>query len=47
MRIVRGPLKGLEVELCKVEQENPMVAVRVDCLGYACISIDKADLVVK
>ncbi len=45
--IVRGPLKGLEGELCKVESDKPMVAVQVDCLGYACISIDKADLVVK
>ena len=47
VRIVRGPLKGLEGELCKVEDGKPRVAVRVDCLGYACISIDKADLVVK
>ena len=46
VRITRGPLKGLQGELCKVEQENPVVAVRVDCLGYACISIDKADIVV-
>jgi transcription antitermination factor NusG len=45
--IVRGPLKGLEGELCKVESGKSMVAVQVDCLGYACISIDKADLVVK
>ncbi|MBQ5627117.1 MAG: UpxY family transcription antiterminator [Bacteroidaceae bacterium] len=47
VRIVRGPLQGLEGELCKVEDGKPMVAVRVDGLGYACISIDKADLVVK
>ena len=47
VRIVRGPLKGLEGELCKVEDGKPMVAVQVDALGYACINIDKADLVVK
>ena len=47
VRVVRGPLKDLEGELCKVETEKPMVAVQIDCLGYACISIDKADLEVK
>ena len=47
VRIVRGPLKNLEGELCKVEQDKPMVAVLIDCLGYACISIDKADVVVE
>ena len=47
VRIVRGPLQGLEGELCKVEDGKPMVAVQVDALGYACISIDKADLTVE
>ena len=47
VRVVRGPLKGLQGEFCKVEQDKPVVAVRVDCLGYACISIDKADLVIR
>ena len=47
VRVVRGPLKDLEGELCKVEAEKPMVAVQIDCLGYACISIDKADLVIE
>ena len=44
VRIVRGPLKGLEGELCRVENDKPMVAVRVECLGYACVSIEKSDL---
>lgn len=47
VRIVRGPLKDLEGELCKVDQDRPVVAVRIECLGYACISIDKADIVVE
>lgn len=47
VRIVRGPLKGLEGELCKVEHDKPMVAVQVDYLGYACINIDKADVVIE
>ena len=46
IRIVRGPLKDLEGELCMVESDKPMVAVLIDCLGYACVSIDKSDLVV-
>lgn len=46
VRIVRGPLKDLEGELCRVENDKPMVAVLIESLGYACISIDKADIVV-
>ena len=44
VRIVRGSLKDLEGELCMVEADKPMVAVLIDCLGYACVSIDKSDL---
>ena len=47
VRIIRGPLKDLEGELCKVESDKPMVAARIDSLGYACISIDKADIIIK
>ena len=45
--IVRGPLKGLEGELCKAESDKPTVAVRIESLGYACISIDKSDIVIE
>ena len=44
VRIVRGPLKDLEGELCRVESDKPMVAIQIECLGYACVSIDKADI---
>lgn len=44
VRIVRGPLKGLEGEICRVEADKPMLAVQIDCLGYACVSIDKSDI---
>ena len=44
VRIIRGPLKDLEGELCLVEADKPMVAVHIDCLGYACVSIAKSDL---
>ena len=44
IRVTRGPLKGLEGEICQVQPDKPMVAIRIDCLGYACVSIDKSDL---
>lgn len=44
VRIVRGPLKDLEGELCRVESEKSMVAILIDCLGYACVNIDKSDI---
>ena len=44
IRVSRGPLKGLEGEICQVQPDKPMVAIRIDCLGYACVSIDKSDL---
>ena len=44
IRVARGPLKGLEGEICQVQPDKPMVAIRIDCLGYACVSIDKSDL---
>lgn len=46
VRIVRGPLKGLEGELCRVESDRPMVAVQLECLGYACVNVSKNDLMV-
>ena len=44
IRVARGPLKGLEGEICQIQPDKPMVAIRIDCLGYACVSIDKSDL---
>jgi len=44
VRIARGPLKGLEGEICRVEADKPVLAVQIDCLGYACVSIDKSDI---
>lgn len=46
VRIVRGPLKDLEGELCRVDADKPMVAVQIDCLGYACVSVSKNDLMI-
>ena len=44
VRIVRGPLRGLEGELCNIVEEKPMVAIRIDFLGYACINVSKSDV---
>ena len=44
VRIVRGALQGLEGELCKSVPEKSMVAIRIDGLGYACVSVSLGDL---
>lgn len=44
VRIVRGPLKDLQGELCRVESDKTMVAIQIECLGYACVNIDKSDI---
>ena len=44
VRIIRGPLKGIEGDLCKVEAGKPMVSVQIDCLGYACVSVEVGEV---
>ena len=44
VRLVRGPMIGLEGELSYIEDNKPIVAIRVDGLGYACINVDKVNL---
>ena len=44
VRIVRGALQGLEGELCKSVTEKSMVAIRIDGLGYACVSVSVGEL---
>ena len=45
VRISRGPLKGLEGELFYVIAEKPIVGIRIECLGYACVNVSKSDIV--
>ena len=45
VRIARGPLKGLEGELFYVIAEKPIVGIRIECLGYACVNVSKSDIV--
>lgn len=44
VRIIHGPLKGIEGELCRVESGKTMVSVQIDCLGYACVSVEMGEL---
>ena len=44
VRVARGPLKGLEGEISQVQTGKPMIAIRIDGLGYACVNIDKSDI---
>lgn len=44
VRIIRGPMKGLQGELSQIEENKPVVAIRIDGLGYACVSVEKINL---
>ena len=44
VRIARGPLKGLEGELCCVKAAQTLVAVRIESLGFACVNVSRADI---
>lgn len=45
VQIARGPLKNLIGELCYVEQNKSMVAIRIESLGFACVNISKSDVI--
>lgn len=44
VRIVRGSLKGLEGELHVIDSDKMMVALRIECLGCACVKVSSADI---
>ncbi len=44
VRLVRGSMKGLEGEISHIEANKPVVAIRIDGLGYACVSVKKVNL---
>ncbi|MBR2400237.1 MAG: UpxY family transcription antiterminator [Tidjanibacter sp.] len=44
VRIKSGPLVGLEGNLLTDKSDYPRVAVRVECLGYACVSVSLNDV---
>lgn len=44
VRITRGSLKGLEGELHIIDSDKMMVAIRIECLGCACVKVSSADV---
>ena len=44
VKIVRGVLQGLEGELTQFENGKTVVAIRIEALGYACVSISAGDV---
>ena len=44
VRLIKGPMKGLEGELSYIEDNKLIVAIRIDGLGYACVSVEKVNL---
>ncbi len=45
IKIAKGALKGFECQVCMVDENKPIVAVRIDGLGYACVKISKSCLI--
>lgn len=39
VRIIKGPLKGIKGVLCMMNTQISKIAIRIDCLGYASVSI--------
>ena len=41
VRVVSGPLKGLEGIVSEADEKSSVVGIQIDGLGYACVKIDK------
>jgi len=41
VKIARGPLKGFEGIISIIDNRTQILAIRIDCLGYACVKISK------
>lgn len=44
VRVVSGPLKGLEGVVGEADDKSPIVGVQIDGFGYACVKITKIHL---
>ncbi len=44
VRITRGALKGLEGQLCMIDEGKPMVGIRINGLGYACVTLSMENI---
>lgn len=47
VEVIKGPLKGLSGKLFYFNQERPMVGIRLDSLGCACVNVNKCDVISK
>ena len=45
VQVVRGALKGLEGELTQTPNGKSLVAIHIEALGYACVSVSVEDIV--
>ena len=45
VRVVSGPLKGLEGIVSKADEKSSVVGIQIDGLGYACVKIAKNYLI--
>ena len=41
VRVISGPLKGLEGVVSEAEEKSSVVGIQIDGLGYACVKITK------
>lgn len=44
VRVISGPLKGLEGVVSEADEKSSVVGVLIDGLGYACVKIAKCDI---
>ena len=47
VRVVSGPLRGLEGVISEADEKGSIVGIQIDGLGYACVKIDKRYLNIK
>ena len=45
VRVISGPLEGLEGIVNEVDEKSSIVGVRIDGLGYACVKMTKNNLI--
>lgn len=41
VRVISGPLKGLEGVVCEADEKSSVMGIQIDGLGYACVKITK------
>lgn len=44
VRVMRGPMQGLEGKLCYNNIDDPKIAIHIEALGYACVRIAREDI---